>query len=247
MALDPHDFPSPAPSTSSVDLPDLDEEFGRTLTNAEFRAMQDQLATKPVIETFPSNLGTPGAPISTHHGHAYEKDRDALDSDARGNPWAPFASQLDWEVARWAKLRGPSSTALTELLKIPEVWSTTFSACSFSYSFQLRERLGLSFKTAKELNTIIDRDLPGRPAFQHHSVDFGGHTYDVFFRDIISCLKALWSDPELSPYLILAPERHYADKDKTIRLYFDMHTGKWWWRTQVRHDSLFLSLHSVFA
>lgn len=121
MLIDPSDPPSPAPSTSSVVLPDLNEEFGRTLTDEEFRAMQDQLTSKPVIETFPSNLGTPGAPISTHHGHAYEKDRDALASNARGNLWAPFASQLDWEVARWAKLRGPSSTALTELLKIPEV------------------------------------------------------------------------------------------------------------------------------
>ncbi len=24
-----------------------------------------------------------------------------------------------------------------------------------------------------------------------------------------------------------------ADEDQTVRLYHDMHTGKWWWRTQV--------------
>lgn len=68
--------------------------------------------------------------------------------------------------------------------------------------------------------------MPPPPSWPRnfHSVDFGGRTYDIFFRNIISCLKAIWSDPELSPYLILAPERHYADKDKTIRLYFDMHT-----------------------
>jgi hypothetical protein len=35
--------------------------------------------------------------------------------------WAPFSTRLEWEVARWAKLRGPSSTALSELLQIDGV------------------------------------------------------------------------------------------------------------------------------
>ncbi|KAJ7347927.1 hypothetical protein DFH08DRAFT_914410 [Mycena albidolilacea] len=32
--------------------------------------------------------------------------------------------------------------------------------------------------------------------------------------------------------LIFSPERHYADPDKTICLYHDIHTAKWWWMTQ---------------
>ncbi|KAF9061054.1 hypothetical protein BDP27DRAFT_1369990 [Rhodocollybia butyracea] len=34
------------------------------------------------------------------------------------NKWSPFASRLDWEVAQWAKMRGSSSTAFSELLAI---------------------------------------------------------------------------------------------------------------------------------
>ena len=34
------------------------------------------------------------------------------------NPWAPFNSKKDWEIARWAKLRGAGSTAFLELLAI---------------------------------------------------------------------------------------------------------------------------------
>jgi hypothetical protein len=37
------------------------------------------------------------------------------------NTWFPFSSKLDWEVARWAKLRGPTSTAFSELLAIDGV------------------------------------------------------------------------------------------------------------------------------
>lgn len=45
------------------------------------------------------------------------------DLQAEGVPceWAPFSSRVDWEIARWAKLRGPSSTALSELLGIDGV------------------------------------------------------------------------------------------------------------------------------
>ena len=34
------------------------------------------------------------------------------------NPWAPFTSEIDWKVAHWAKMRGPGSTAFSELLAI---------------------------------------------------------------------------------------------------------------------------------
>jgi len=37
------------------------------------------------------------------------------------NPWAPFQSKLDWEVAKWAKMRGAGSNAFTELLAIDGV------------------------------------------------------------------------------------------------------------------------------
>ncbi|KAF8219342.1 hypothetical protein L208DRAFT_1225163, partial [Tricholoma matsutake] len=65
------------------------------------------------------------------------------------NPYAPFSLEIDWGVARWAKLQGPSSTVFSELLKIPGIV----------------EKLGLSYSNAQELNNIIDKKLPGCPPF----------------------------------------------------------------------------------
>ena len=51
----------------------------------------------------------------------HEESRDHAYGAALGcgdNPWAPFNSKKDWEIARWAKLRGPGSTAFSELLAI---------------------------------------------------------------------------------------------------------------------------------
>ncbi|KAJ6608182.1 hypothetical protein B0H10DRAFT_1816332, partial [Mycena sp. CBHHK59/15] len=152
-------------------------------------------------------------------GEVISKDRTQSAEEryrAATNLYAPFASKMDWEVARWAKLRGSGSTAFTDLLKIDGV----------------RDVLGLSYGTSAQLNQVIDKNLPGRPQFTRSEVVVGGESFDLYSRDIIACVRALFGDTDFAPYLFVLPERHYADKDKTIRLYHNMHTAKWWWSTQ---------------
>ena len=91
----------------------------------------------------------------------------------------------------------------------------------------------MSYKNSDELNKIIDNKLPGRPQFKRHEVVQSGEAFEFYSRDIIECLEALWGDPDFVDELITEPERHYADGNMTIRMYHDMHTGKWWWTTQV--------------
>lgn len=99
---------------------------------------------------------------------------------------------------------------------------------------KLAETLNLSFETTKQLNKIIDEKIPGRPRFTRQEIVVAGEAFDVYFRDVLECIHALFGDPEFAPYLVFAPERHYADEDKMTRLFHDMHTGRWWWGTQVR-------------
>ena len=101
---------------------------------------------------------------------------------------------------------------------------------------KIPEHLELSFKNARELNNVIDTHLPGRPPFQQKEILVGDEVCELYFRDIIQCIQALFYDPDFAPYLIFTPEKHYADEEKTERMYHDMHTGPWWWSTQVRRD-----------
>ncbi|KAJ3501738.1 hypothetical protein NMY22_g18820 [Coprinellus aureogranulatus] len=187
----------------------------------------DHAAAHPAPPPPPTSLSSPivvkyndenpgrraGCVVST----ADEGDEAYADAVGDGsNIWAPFASKVDWEVAKWAKLRGPGSTALSELLAIEGVV----------------DALKLSFKNSDELNKTIDNNLPQRPQFKRHEVVVAGESFELYARDVIECIRALWRDPEFAPYLSFAPERHYADEDKTQRLYHDMNTGKWWWATQ---------------
>ncbi|KAJ7655439.1 hypothetical protein B0H17DRAFT_1214018 [Mycena rosella] len=176
-------------------------------------AVDERFVQKPHVTLFG---GKAGAPLPRVEVPAYTKYTNTL-AEVDDNPWAPFKSQIDWQIARWAKVRGSTSTAFSDLLAINGV----------------TESLGLSYKNSKELNQIIDDQLPsGRPVFQRQEIVVGGEAFDVYFRPIIDCVRALYGDPEFAQDLIFAPERHYVDPDKTIRLYHDIHTAEWWWKTQ---------------
>ena len=61
-----------------------------------------------------------GQKITNHHTANMEYGAQLPDVE-RENLYFPFASQMDWEVARWAKLHGLSSTAFSDLLAIEGV------------------------------------------------------------------------------------------------------------------------------
>ncbi|KAI0753003.1 hypothetical protein C8Q80DRAFT_1217332 [Daedaleopsis nitida] len=160
-----------------------------------------------------------GAPIDPEcHPTVYKQYQSSVDASGT-NPYAPFKSRIDWELAKWAKMRGPGSTAVTELLQIEDLVSL----------------LGLSFKNSRELDQIVDGQLAsGRPRFIRRKIIVAGEVFDIFYRDILQCVRALYGDPEFTGILVFTPERHYTDADKTVHVYFDMHTGQWWWDTQKK-------------
>ena len=70
-----------------------------------------------IVDRFPN--GSPGAPIScAHEGSPMDVTGSGV---LGGSIWAPFSSHCDWEFARWAKMRSPTSAAVSDLLSIPEV------------------------------------------------------------------------------------------------------------------------------
>ncbi|KAI0764276.1 hypothetical protein BD413DRAFT_698189 [Trametes elegans] len=178
----------------------------------------EQLRTAPsYIHHFGGRAGTPISPQTTLTS-AYDIYGKNVEGSTE-NVYAPFRSELDWKIAQWAKTRSPTSNAFSDLLAIKGVV----------------ESLGLSYKNANELNAIIDMLPHQRPAFSRFEATAMGETFEMYARPILECIIALWHNPEHARYLCFAPERHYADMDKTIRLYHDLHTGKWWWSVQTAY------------
>ncbi|KAM6491600.1 hypothetical protein JOM56_012992 [Amanita muscaria] len=199
----------PAPAVHNHHDPTVEGDASRT--HAE---LQPSTLEGYKIVPFPGEQA--GAPI--HLSLPIQSDFDSykqlLDGDTE---YAPFSSKLDWEIARWAKLHGPSSTALTELLQIEGVVP----------------KLVLSYKNMRELNNIIDKQLPTRPRFQRYDLQIGGEVISMYARDIILCIQALYGDPSFTRSLIFRPERHYkCSGNQWWRVFHDMHTAEWWWELQ---------------
>ncbi|KAH8980428.1 hypothetical protein EDB86DRAFT_3236727 [Lactarius hatsudake] len=68
----------------------------------------DMNGPRLVVDCFPH-----GSPVQG--SHVYQSSEETFKSSV----WAPFRSQSDWEIARWAKMRGPTSSAVADILAIP--------------------------------------------------------------------------------------------------------------------------------
>ncbi|KAI0078950.1 hypothetical protein K474DRAFT_1593052 [Panus rudis PR-1116 ss-1] len=194
---------------------ELNERNAREARRHVERTLREQISVTKFHDIFPDSRAGEviGHESNLSSGYnVYGKDLGTTPA----NVYAPFASQMDWEVARWAKMRGPGSNAFSELLNIPD----------------LADTLGLSYNNSRGLNQMIDKLPTSRPRFQRRRIKLGGDLHDVYFRDVLECIRALYSEPEFAPHLQHLPERHYADEDKTKRLYHEMYVGKWWWNAQ---------------
>ncbi|KAF7793819.1 hypothetical protein EIP86_004940 [Pleurotus ostreatoroseus] len=149
------------------------------------------------------------------------------------NPWFPFASELEWGIAKWAKESDTGDNSLNRLLSIPGVV----------------EGLGLTFRNARALNQRIDHEMPNTPEWIQHivGVDRCTEQCSLYSRNILKCLDTLYSNPRFAETMHYAPERHFTDGTKTSRMYRGIHTGDWTWtrQTQIKRGGTVLSV--IFA
>jgi hypothetical protein len=111
----------PEPEWEDVDPPDASESFATDVNqrrDAEFVLIGDGHGLSPariVRYTARHPSSRAGQPIGRKDSmdHRYNT---AVNGST--NPWAPFQSKLDWEIAQWAKVRSPGSNAFSELLSL---------------------------------------------------------------------------------------------------------------------------------
>ena len=118
-SLEPNRLPYPLLSNSN----DIEVNDGETQRANQLRGgAEAELNNKPYVVKFGGEKA----------GAVYT-DQDRVDANAaytsqinnHNNPFSPFSSQIEWEIAHWAKTRGPSSTAFTEFMSIEGVSGIT--------------------------------------------------------------------------------------------------------------------------
>ena len=90
-----------------------DDEHGYLLTQLEITKSQESWV-EPTIVHYPGNRA---GEVCSEGIMVMQEFENALGGPSE-NPYSPFGSQVDWELAKWVKLCGPSATSFTELLNI---------------------------------------------------------------------------------------------------------------------------------
>lgn len=114
---------SSSPSPEPMDEDDSADDELTAEHIQQVRERSERLRQRPaVIVKFGGRAGCViEAPKNAQHQYGNASYQSSLGAASTNNPWYPFQSKLDWEVGKWAKLRGPGDTSFSELLAIEGV------------------------------------------------------------------------------------------------------------------------------
>ncbi|PPQ71533.1 hypothetical protein CVT26_010393 [Gymnopilus dilepis] len=209
------DAPSPSSSPlrgNRVTIEEVEDEDAHRSPNTT-----DALWEEP----WPYEAGTP---IREELG-AFEKLRQEQESNGHA-PWHPFENKEDWELARWLILSGVSQKKINDFLKLDSV----------------RRGIDPAFHNARSLLQRIDA-LPKGPKWSCTTFDIEGDILDsdgkprvqeveLWHRDPVECVQELLENPAFKGHQHFQPTQMYSDEGGKNRVYGEMHTADWWWKTQ---------------
>ncbi|THU92856.1 hypothetical protein K435DRAFT_582310, partial [Dendrothele bispora CBS 962.96] len=112
----------------------------------------------------------------------------------------PFSSELDWQLARWAIEEQVSQSSFNKLLEIPK----------------MKDRLGLDFHNSRSMLEKVD-SIPERCGewkikqirFRDRVSQGIEETFNVYHRDPVKAVQALWGDPAFADHLVYKPSRMF--------------------------------------
>lgn len=172
-------------------------------------------------------------------------DADAMEVDGDDDPvisnrWAPFASELDWRVAKWAVQEGAGHNSFDRLLAIPGVRNHVIAYTSVLFSPQscllkVQAKLGLSFDSTRSLHQLVD-SIPDRATWKSKHISFRDlpkEKHLIQYRDPLDAIRSLLGNPSHASHIVYRPSRIFTDSQRKDRIYSEMWTGKWWSSVQV--------------
>ena len=102
------------PTSHQANLDDHDEQLANTSrSQAEACNVDSSHIVVSYSDKYPDHQA--GVPLKKKQS---DDDNYHAALENLSNPWVPFSSQMDWEIAKWAKLQGAGSTVLSDLLAI---------------------------------------------------------------------------------------------------------------------------------
>ncbi|KAF7973382.1 hypothetical protein HWV62_15481 [Athelia sp. TMB] len=145
-------------------------------------------------------------------------DEDENAEEREKNLYHPWASKGDHGLGAWLLRSGLSMQAIDEFL-----------------SLELIKTLPISFKSAKGLRAYAEELPPGpqwicQPWPVKHPTK---RPVSLFYRDSVSCVRSLFSNPLFSDNMYYTPFREFKTTEKLVRVYNEWMSGNVAWNMQL--------------
>ncbi|KAG8898353.1 hypothetical protein FRB99_007493 [Tulasnella sp. 403] len=203
---------SPHPVTVE-EVPDEDEDM------ADKQSENNEAAPDYITEEHP----TGGMPC--REGKSTWVQEFETQASNNQEPWTPYQSLKEWELADWLAKNTTSQAAVDQFLKL--AW--------------VKDAPPLSFHDASSFYKKID-ELPKGPHFEHRLLTIHGDLRDedgnqltedleLWYRDPVECVKELLGNPAFKDNLSYKPTCIQKGSNGK-RVYNEACTGDWWWEVQ---------------
>jgi len=213
---------------SRFSRPDVEPEGGKRCQNIKQRREKVQSSdfwNPPLDPDAPGEKAVPGGkglrPVTQCLPAEYEGGKiiatRALDDlqHLRFNPIFPFQTAYQYKLPKFFH------ESKTSLVNIDRFFKAHLLPDAHGVHFQSR------YTWRNKMREMIDQ-----PGWMKGTVDFRLHKGCVFYyRDLEDMIQYLLWQRAYAEHLVFAPIHEFDEK--YIRVYTDMHTGDWWWRTQV--------------
>jgi hypothetical protein len=191
--------------------------------------------------------GTSGGRSGCRNGCRSESLRR---SPERSSRYHPFQSETDFALAQWFLSAKCTKGDIERFYGDPRL-GPIHQLLSFSSHNELMSKIhDIPHGIPNDIWNISEIEV------EQEIIGLAPSTYQIRYRDIVKVLRFLIGHEPFKHHLSYAPVRQFSGTGIENRIYDEMHTANWWWRTQeeipdggtiipilLASDKTMLSLH----
>jgi hypothetical protein len=171
-------------------------------------------------------------------------------SPEHSSRYHPFQSETDFALAQWFLSAKCTKGDIERFYGDPRL-GPIHQLLSFSSHNELMSKIhNIPYGIPDDIWKISEIEV------EQETIGLAPSTYQIRYRDIVKVLRFLIGHEPFKHHLSYAPVRQFSGAGIDNRIYDEMHTANWWWRTQeeipdggtiipilLASDKTMLSLH----
>jgi hypothetical protein len=227
---------------------DINEDTGSDYLSVTQMQSRLSTTTSARIESYEEATGKSAGQVFDNLEHIHYKGRSRR---PKAQPaYHPFKSETDFAAAQWFLWTGCTKGDIDRFFGDKHLRAMQNLLSFTSYDELMGKIHDIPYGIQNDTWNVTDIQV------EQETIGLPPSTYQIRYRNIKSVLEFLMGHEPFEHHLSYAPVRQFSSTGSDNRIYDEMHTGDWWWRTQseipdggtiipvlLASDKTMLSLH----